>query len=892
MSLAAGTRLGPYEIVAPIGAGGMGEVYRARDTRLERTVAVKVLPAHLSSSAESRQRFEREARTISQLSHPHICALYDVGREGETEYLVMEYLEGETLSDRLLKGALPLEQVLRYGTEIADALDKAHRQGIVHRDLKPGNVMITKSGVKLLDFGLARALVPASAVTQLTALPTQAAALTQEGTILGTLQYMAPEQLEAKEADARTDIFAFGALLYEMATGKKAFSGKSQASLISSIMGTEPAPISAVAPMTPPAFDRVVRTCLAKDPDDRWQTAHDVGVQLRWIAEGGSQVGLPAAVATGRRTRGRLAWIVAALFAVALAASLLRGLRQPESRKPIRFSIAPPEQAEFARMPAGNSLALSPDGTTLAMIVRTAGRDSLWVRRLDALLPREVKATEDALSPFWSPDSRFIGFFAGGKLKKIAASGGPPQALCDSASANGATWGRDSTILFVDWSAGREGIYRVSAEGGVPVRLTLDEQSKDKGLDGWPVFLPDGRHFLYVSGAFGGKEGGSIRVGSLDSRQTRPVISAGSRVAYCLPGYLLFARDGTLLAQPFDATALRTTGDPFPISDDVWFFRATGNAGFSVSENGNLVYLAGWRPSRLTWRDRSGREIGVLGAPAAFQRPRLSPDGSRLAVQVADPRLGTRDIWIYDAQRGLGQRFTVDPVDAVSPIWSPDGDRIAFGSGRESPIDIYVKPANVPENEQLLLQETGIQLPADWSSDGSRILYEDYLLSRSASRKLRFFSLIGKPEPKALLRTPFTEPISAGTAGPAQARYAPGGEWIAFVSVESGRPEVYVVPAEGQGAPRRISAFGGSLPRWRRDGKELFYLASSGDMVSVPTRVTGGFQAGSPSVLFTANPPPSDLDVTPDGQRFLFLEEGEGPVPLTVVVNWSAEARK
>ncbi|MDQ5856880.1 MAG: protein kinase, partial [Acidobacteriota bacterium] len=634
MSLSTGTRLGPYEIVAPIGAGGMGEVYRARDTRLERTVAVKVLPAHLSSSPESRQRFEREARTISQLSHPHICALYDVGREGDIEYLVMEYLEGETLADRLARGPLPIEQVLRWGCEIADALDKAHRSGIVHRDLKPGNVMLTKSGVKLLDFGLARVLAPASAATQLTALPTQALALTQEGTLLGTLQYMAPEQLEAKEADARTDIFALGALLYEMATGTKAFAGASQASLIGSILRDEPRPISDVVPLTPAALDRIVRTCLAKDPEDRWQTARDVSRQLKEIVEGKSQIGLPAAVATGRRTRGQLAWIVAALLAVALAASLLRGLRQPEPRKPIRFSIPPPEQREFARIPEGNSLALSPNGETLAMIVRTAGRNSLWVRRLDALAPDEIEATEGAISPFWSPDSRFIGFFAGGKLRKISAGGGPPQALCDSASGNGATWGRDGTILFVEWSGGREGIYRVSSEGGVPARLTLDEQSKEKGLDGWPFFLPDGRHFLYVSGAFGGKKGGSIRVGSLDSRQTRPVISVNSRVAYCLPGYLLFVREGTLLAQPFDATALRTTGDQFPISDDVWFFRATGSAAFSVSENGNLVYLARSPSSRLTWRDRSGREIGVVGAPALFGRPRLSPDGSRFAVQV------------------------------------------------------------------------------------------------------------------------------------------------------------------------------------------------------------------------------------------------------------------
>jgi len=884
VTLSAGSRLGPYEIVAPIGAGGMGEVYRARDTRLERTVAVKVLPSHLAASAESRQRFEREARTISQLSHPHICALYDVGREGETEYLVMEYLEGETLSDRLLKGALSTEQVLRYGCEIADALDKAHRQGIVHRDLKPGNVMITKSGVKLLDFGLARVLIPASAVAQLTALPTQALALTQEGTILGTLQYMAPEQLEAKEADARTDIFALGAVLYEMATGTKAFAGASQASLIGSILRDEPRPISDVVPLTPAALDRVVRTCLAKDPEDRWQTAHDIGVQLRWIAEGGSQVGLPPVVAVRRKSRERIAWVLAALLAVALAASLVQSRRGRPAAQAIRFSVAAPENAEFLRGPQSGSLALSPDGTSLAFVAASAGKFSLWVRRLDAVEAKEVKGTEGAISPFWSPDGRFLGFFARGKLQKIAATGGPPQALCDSAFGNAATWGRDGTILFTEFGAGREGIYRVSAEGGTPAQVTSLDRARGERSQGWPVFLPDGRHFLYLGGAFGGeKESRNLSVGSLDSRETRRIVAVESRVAYCPPGYLLHVRGGTLLAQPFDAESLRVTGDPIPISDDIWFFRGTGNAGVSTSENGSVAYLSGRRPSRLTWRDRSGREIGVVGAPAVFRHPRLSPDGSSIAVEVADPRIGTRDIWIYEGQQGLGRRFTVDPVDAVSPVWSPGGERIAFGSARETPVDIYVKPVNGSGSERLLLQERGVQVPSDWSPDGSRIVYEDFSPARSAQRQLWVLSPTGNPKPAPLLRTPFSE---------SQARYSPGGEWIAFVSEESGRPEVYVVRANGQGETRRISPSGGSLPRWQGDGKELFYLAANGDLLSVATQLGGGFAAGSPSVLFTATPPPGDFDVSPDGRRFLFQEGVAQDVPLTVVVNWTAEARK
>ncbi len=903
MTLAAGSRLGPYEILAFVGAGGMGEVYRARDTRLERTVAVKVLPQHLSASPEVRQRFEREAKTISQLSHPHVCALYDVGREDGTEYLVMEFLEGESLADRVAKGPLPVEQTLRYGMEIADALDKAHRQGIVHRDLKPGNVMLTKSGVKLLDFGLAKAFErPLDAAGReqaaaaqhplakrsLTALSTVMGSpnLTQEGTILGTIQYMAPEQLEGKEADARTDLFAFGAVLYEMATSKKAFSGTSQASLISAIMSSDPPPLSAVQPMTPPALDRVVKTCLAKDLEERWQSAYDVGLELRWILEGKAAADVAAAGAAPRRGRERVAWVAAAALLVALLASLLHGLRRSrEAPKAIRFSLASPEKAEFWRHPATSSLALSPDGSSLAFVAVTGGRGSLWVRPLEALASTALKGTEGAVSPFWSPDGRFIGFFAQGKLQKIAAAGGPPQALCESAFGNAATWGHDGTILFTEWSGGREGIYRVSAEGGVPTQVTSYDRARGESSQAWPLFLPDGRHFLFLSGAFGRqKESRNLRVGSLDSRQTRRIMAADSRVAYCPPGYLLFARDGTLLAQPFDAGALRVTGDPIPVGENVWFFRATGNATFSVSENGSVVYQAGPNPARLTWRDRSGREIGAVGAPAVFRNPRLSPDGLSIAVEVADSRVGTRDIWIYDGQRGLAKRLTADPTDAIFPVWSPGGDRIAFASGREGPLDIYMKSVNGVGSEQLLLKEKGVKRPSDWSPDGSRIVYEDYSPGRAAQLQLWVLSLTGRPEHTPLLRTPFSE---------SQARYSPDGGWIAFVSEESGRPEVYVVPATGQGGMRRVSVSGGSRPRWRRDGEELIYLAGNGDLIAVPTRTGGGFEAGSPAILFTASPPPDDYDVAPDGRRFLFQEKAqERDVPLTVVVNWTSEVKK
>ena len=586
MTLPRGTRLGPYEILAPLGAGGMGEVYKARDTRLERTVAVKVLPQHLSASAEVRQRFEREAKTISQLSHPHICALYDVGREGETEYLVMELLEGETLLDRLAKGPLPLEQTLRYGVEIADALDKAHRQGIVHRDLKPANVMLTTSGVKLLDFGLAKAMTPATSHGSLTALPTQAN-LTQEGTILGTFQYMAPEQLEGKEADARSDIFAFGALLYEMATGRKAFTGANQASLIGAILHTEPAAISAVHPMTPPAFDRVVKTCLAKDPEDRWQSAADTRRELKWIGES-SVAGVASPGGGRRKSRERLSWGLTAVAFLATLAAVMAAMRYADRAaalaRPMRSAIFLPDKT------AVRGLAISPDGRRLVVVARdSSGKNLLWIRPLDSLSVQPLPGTENPSFPFWSPNSRFIGFFADGKLKKIDASGGPAQTLCDAPVNRGGSWNRAGVIIFAPAPDGP--LYRVSASGGPPTPLTRFDPARGETSHRWPFFLPDGRHFLYVVASFGGRrEGMGVYVGSLDSEEETFLVSANSRVAYAPPGYLLFARERTLLAQPFDWDGARIMGDPLPVAEQIQYFPQNYNTLFSVSENGTLLY--------------------------------------------------------------------------------------------------------------------------------------------------------------------------------------------------------------------------------------------------------------------------------------------------------------
>jgi serine/threonine protein kinase len=635
MTLSPGFRLGPYEILSLLGAGGMGEVYRARDTRLERDVAVKVLSAHLSSSPELRQRFEREAKAISALSHPHVCAIYDVGNQDGVEYLVMEYLEGESLAERLENGSLSVDQTLRWGEEVAAALDAAHRHGIVHRDLKPGNVMLTKSGVKLLDFGLAKLLRPPGPVGGLTSAPTEAKDLTSEGTILGTVAYMAPEQIEGKSADQRTDIFALGAVLYEMATGRKPFTGESRVSLIGSILKDEPALISSIRPMTPPALDRIVRTCLAKDPDDRFQAAHDVKLQLRWIAEEDSRATAPPALVSTRKSRERVAWALAALMTFALAASLLS--RLSASREPlraVRTSILPPEKSAFV-FDAG-AMALSPDGTRLAFIATSPhGKNLLWVRQLNSMSAQSLAGTQDASFPFWSPDSRHLGFFAAGTLKTIDISGGPAQTLCIARNGRGGAWDRDGVIVFSP--SGRGSLMRVTATGGTPVPVGELDPSKGEFSHRFPFFLPDGRHYLYLAVAGTGSD--TVYVGTLDSKERKFLVRVNSNAIYAPPpaessrGYLLFSRQRTVVAQPFDAKGLSLIGEAVPIGESVSFFDNTGLAAFTASNTGAFAYQSGGVAalSQLTWFDRTGKQLDVVGAPADYRRVRLSHDGRRVA---------------------------------------------------------------------------------------------------------------------------------------------------------------------------------------------------------------------------------------------------------------------
>ncbi len=888
MALSTGTRLGPYEILSPLGAGGMGEVYRALDTRLGREVAVKVLTQHLSSSADLRARFEREARTVSSLNHPHICTLHDIGREGDTEYLVMELVEGETLAARLERGPLPTDALLRHAIEIADALDKAHRQGIVHRDLKPGNVMLTKSGVKLLDFGLAKAIAPLAPPGSLTALPTQAN-LTQEGTILGTVQYMAPEQLEGKETDARTDIFAFGVVLYEMATGKKAFSGTSQASLISAIMRSDPPPISTIQPMTPAALDRAVKTCLAKDADERWQSAHDLASELRWIAEG-PRTGAVAPALARRKIRERLFWgltVVALLLAVA-AVVVRDGNRTEVVPGPTRTSILLPGKTAL------RGLALSPDGRTLALVARdSSGRSLLWIRPLDSFSVQPLPGTENPSFPFWSPDSRFVAFFADGKLKKIEASGGPPQTLCDAPINRGGTWNQEGVILFAPASEGP--IYRVSASGGLPTPVTRIDPSRGEASHRWPFFLPDGRHFLYLVASFG--SGGQVErhgiyVGSLDSEEEKFLLRAKSTVAYAHPGYLIFTRERILLAQPFDLKDLRITGDPFPVAEEIQYFRQTYNALFSVSQNGALLYQprSASGVSQLVWYDRSGKEIGSLGAPGEQANPRISPDGKRVALDIVDPQTDNTDIWIYESSGGIPTRFTSDPAVETSPIWSPDGGRIVFTSPRPSHPDLYQRSSSGAGNEEALLPSERSKIPTDWSLDGRFILYRTY--DATTNLELWVLPVGGDRKPIPFIKTTF---------GVSHGQFSPDGRWVAYSSNESGTWEIYVAPFPGPGGTWKVSRAGGSEPRWRRDGKELFYLAPDRKLMAVDVKEGPTFEADVARPLFQTRPREHissvDLfsyDVSADGQRFLVnTDVGEtSTTPLTVVLDWTSTLKR
>ena len=906
MALASGTTLGPYEILASLGAGGMGEVYRARDTRLERTVAIKILPAHLSSSAELKARFEREARAVSSLNHPHICHLYDIGSQDGTSFLVMEYLEGESLADRLRKGAMSLKQALEVGIQIAEALAAAHRAGILHRDLKPGNVMLTAGGAKLLDFGLAKTtpalsgsvaavsgITPSTPTMTIAELSSPAKPLTRQGTVVGTFQYMAPEVLQGSEADARSDIFSLGCVLYEMVTGRRAFEGKSQLSVLTAILEKDPEPLCQVQPASPAALDHVVKTCLEKNPEERFQTAQDVKLQLKWIAEGGAKGGSTTAV-TSPGIGSRLAWIIAGLAllgALALGGAYLHVASR--TAPVVKSSILPPAGTAFVTtLPASGPAVISPDGTRLAFTARDdKGKVLLYVRALAATGPQALAGTDDAIYPFWSPDSRDIGFFAEGKVKRVSANGGPAQTLCDALSGRGGAWNKDGVILFTP--SVQAPLLRVPATGGTPQPASTIDAAHGQNSHRWPHFLPDQQHYIFWSRNAGGASEQALLVGTLGSMETKKIL-AGSTAIYA-SGYLLFLRDQSLLAQPFDTTKLELTGEAMPIAEHVVVNDSTGVPEFSASESGTLVYQAGedtggaWD---LRWFTRDGKPAGTIVEQERYIHPLLSPDNTQLAVSLFKGSQGTSDIWIFDLKRGTKSRLTFGTATALLGVWSPNGKILYYASNSKAgPNQIYAKAADGSGSEQLVLdQPEAIEDPENFSPDGRYLVFRRRVLSDPTGNwDLWALPLFGDRKPFPIVQTPFAGLYAA---------VSPTGKWMAYQNSESGRMEIYLTAFPGGGARWEVSTGGGIEAKWRGDGKELYFLDQSDNVMAVDVDTSSGTpRLGVPHALFQATGVQRQLGsfvVTKDGKKFLVNSGSvkQATEPLMLVTNWTVEFKK
>src|SRR4051812_27594751 len=870
---AAGKKLGPYEIVSAAGAGGMGEVYRARDTRLGREVAVKVLPECLSAKPEFQERFAREARSISGLSHPHICALYDVGQDGETYYLVMEFLEGESLCDRLQKGPLPNEQVVRYGIEICEALDAAHRQGVVHRDLKPGNIMITRSGAKLLDFGLAKPAESkaAAATSEVLTAMAESKPLTGKGTVIGTFQYMAPEQLEGKHADQRSDIFALGAVLYEMATGRRAFAGKTEASIIAAILAAEPPPISSVQPLSPPALDALIKTCLGKDPEERYQSVHDVRLQLKQIATASGSVIAPI---SNKRRRLWPALVAAALLLAVIAFFAGSRLAEPAAKVPsYRTSLLPPSNHSFVAY----DFALSPDGTRLAFTANGVdGVVRLWLKNLATDANTELSGTDGATGPFWSPDSKHVGFFASNRMNRIDIETGAIQSLAAAVVGRGATWSKEGQIIFSN--AVDKGLSRVPATGGPVVEATkliaMGSESQR-----YPVFLPDSRHLLFVIDWTNSHDG--LYLASLDDPNPKQIAPDVHGNIALVNGQLFFVRDGTLYAQKFDDSKLRLVGDPAAVitqelEQDTGFSRS----GYSIAENGAMVYQSRRSyTSHLIWFDRAGKEMETVGPPAIYH-PTLSPDGTKLALTLDSANDGHMRVHVFDLIRGTLTNISPDSERSEAPVWSPDGNTLAY-SARAAASQLRTRPAD-GSGEPATLAESPRVMTTDWSPDGRYILYMNFLR--------------GIPE---LWTYDTVEKNSAALIPPpsAEGQISPDGRWIAYTIGGNVEPGIYVQPFPTLGLRTKISVSGGTQSRWSPDGKELYYIGSGKQLMAVSIRLEAGkLVASPPRVLFRTRMHATryaifQYDVSHDGNHFLInsLPREDAAAPLTLLTDWQAQ---
>jgi eukaryotic-like serine/threonine-protein kinase len=893
MPLTPGTRLGPYEILALVGAGGMGEVYRARDTRLGRDVAVKILSAHLSSDPDLKRRFEREARAVSSFTHPNICCLYDVGCHDGIDFIVMEYLEGETLADRLSTGLLPFEQALKIGVEIADALDKAHHAGIIHRDLKPGNIMLTKSGAKLMDFGLAKpvtgtisavprasAQTPSLPTMSVTALTAPRAPFTEHGTIMGTLPYMAPETIQGQPADIRSDIFSFGCVLYEMVSGRRAFTGESRLNIAAAILEKDPQPLSSLQPHIPAALEHVMLRCLMKDPEERWQSSRDLSRELKWISEGVRLTETSEAMSRPRGRLGeRLAWGVAALCVVMLAWLGLAHWRsvQPAESSHLHLSILPPPSTSFVPY----NFAISPDGRRLAFVAATQdGGTALWIRSLAAGAAQQLTGTEGATYPFWSPDSRQVGFFQASKLKSIDPGSGAVQILCDAPGAFGGAWNDRGTIIFAaqNWPSGIVSrIFNVSAAGGEPESATKGNEPSSAMF--WPSALPDRDHFLYfVRGNSNSAQRQGIYAGSLSTKESKLISSEIVGNAQFASSHLYYVRDRSLMAQPFDLKRLQLTGQPEAISrQELEEAPAFSRTGFSVSDNGVVVFQSATESvSRLSWFDRSGKELEELPR-TGYRDPALSRDGSLLAVSSDENHNGRHYIHIYDFARGTSTRVSEGGAE-VFPVLSPDSERVAYVANDARTSQYIDVAATDGSGKSERLAASDFLIPNDWSADGRFFVYMNF---QNGAPVLDILDLFNH---------------SSTVFGPgAEAQFSPDGKWIAFLgpgSTSDEEVEVYVAPSRGAGRRIQISNHGGAQPRWRADGKELFYITKDKKLMAVAMDTSHNEPLpGVPHVLFQTRIIASRIvlfqyAVSPDGKRFLINSTPSvGAAPLTVVMN-------
>ncbi|HEV2400006.1 MAG TPA: protein kinase [Candidatus Sulfotelmatobacter sp.] len=894
MPLASGTKLGPYEIQSRLGAGGMGEVYRARDIRLGRDVAIKVLPEHLSADLELKQRMEREARSISSLNHPHICTLHDIGSQEGLNFLVMELLEGQTLSERLAKGPLPLDQVLKIGTEIAEALEKAHQQGIIHRDLKPANIMLTKAGAKLMDFGLAKPklsigsqavgpFTPSTPTMNLATLTSAASPLTQKGLIVGTFQYMAPEVLQGAEADARSDIFSLGCVLYEMLTGRRAFEGKSQLSVFTAILEKDPEPIAPSEALAPRMLDLVIRGCLAKEPGERFQSAHDVAMNLGSVASLRSAAVEKEPSLMKSRLRGWwLGAVVTAIVLGVLAGFLLRRTGPPDPS--IRASLNPPPGGHFRLTSdlAGPPV-LSPDGSNLVFTANGMdGKTSIWVRPMDGAEARALPDTNDAIFPFWSPDSRSIGFFSNGKLRTIDLNGTTAQPICDAQLGRGGAWGANGVIVFSPSPIAP--LFQVSANGGTPSPVTKIDPTLYSSHR-WPFFLPDGKHFLYFAMHHDPSKvsNNGIYYASLDGRENHLVIRSQSNGVYAA-GFLLFNRADQLMAEAFDPATGELKGEAQPLSAGVLNDVSTWHTTASASDNGLLIFANGSSGGvQLVWMDRNGKEQGVAADNLQnLNFAALSPQGDRIALTLDS---GVNDIWSLDLARGVRTRLTFGPTGNTFPVWSPDGKWIAYSSMRASAGGIYRKPSDGAGSEELLVPDTkeGIFAPTDWSHDGKTLFYSPNSFTQK-DVGVWAVSLEGDRKAREII------------PGGSNATLSPNGRWLAYNSAESGRTEIYVEAYGGGQGKWQVSSNGGQAPHWGADGKEIYYFDRNQSILAIPVNEkSGALQFGAPQTLvsqWTILTIPF-YSISPDRKRLL-MERVSQQVnqPVTVLTHFTAGLKR